>query len=584
MKKQYVKMKDIIKVCVAVFVCLILNNNISAKSLAFLDLSGGYEHTAVVKYDGTVWTWGTNNNGEIGDGTTEERHIPIMVEGIKNVKNIETGWSCTVALKNDGTVWAWGKNSEGQLGDGTNIDRLEPVRVKELTDIKDIGGKGNTFLAVKNDGTVWTWGANAYGQALNGNTESVFKPIQITSITDVKQVVAGYGYNMALKNDGTVWAWGNNSYGQLGIDGLDIVLTPTKIEGLESIVEITAREYFSMALKDDGTVWSWGKNQNGQLGDGTLIQRKVPKKIDGLSNIVHIDEGQQNGLALKEDGTVWTWGNNIHGLLGNGEVEENYLVPRIVSGLKDVKMISAAQAHHIVLKDDMTLWAWGWNGSGCVGDNTIENKNVPVQVLFEDLNPTVDIESVDKAKIGDEIIANVVIHNVNNIFAEDIKLSIDTEIFEYISAESPEGIKIVYEGDLDGGVKRFITASLGEHNGANGDKILINLRLKAKKEGEGKIDVLKTRIADNSILEEDIDEENCLEKTIVIEGYKDVNRTGEFTLLDLGIDAWYYGKTEENTDLSKYDADTVDNGKIDEEDLKAIVTEIIVNKNYKFNN
>jgi hypothetical protein len=204
------------------------------------------------------------------------------------------------------------------------------------------------------------------------------------------------------------------------------------------------------------------------------------------------------------------------------------------------------------------------------------------EVSAKPFNPAVSLEvtSVDKAKLRDTITANVVIHNAVNICAEDIKLSYDTSKLEFVSAEGADGIKVYKEADISAGIKRYITASLGKANAANGDKILLKLTFKAKATGEAKIDVTNGRIADNSTLEMDVEDANCGEKTILIEGVKDVNRSGEFTLLDLGIDAWYYGDAAADTDTSKYDTDVVENGTIDDADLSRIVEEMLSNPNY----
>ncbi|QNU67680.1 hypothetical protein EHE19_004195 [Ruminiclostridium herbifermentans] len=217
-----------------------------------------------------------------------------------------------------------------------------------------------------------------------------------------------------------------------------------------------------------------------------------------------------------------------------------------------------------------------------VSYSNVESANSnEVSVTLPNIEETLEVVSVDKAKVGDEITADIVIHNSTNICAEDIKIAFDTSKLEFISAEGADGIKIYKEDNLTGGIRRYITASLGKANAANGDKILLKLTFKAKASGEAKIDIINGRIANNANLEKDIEEENCGEKTILIErNAYDVNRSGEFTLLDLGIAAWYFGDAAEDTDTSKYDADIVENGSIDDDDLTEIVRQILNNSNY----
>ena len=202
---------------------------------------------------------------------------------------------------------------------------------------------------------------------------------------------------------------------------------------------------------------------------------------------------------------------------------------------------------------------------------------------FKELPPMLEVASIDKAKTGDEITADIIIHNATNICAEDLKIAYDTSKLQFISAENADGMKIYKEDDIAAGIKRYITACLGKANAANGDKILMKLKFKAIDVGEAKIDITNGRIADNSTLEVDVAQECCGDKIILIEGVKDVNRTGEYTLLDLGIDAWYYGVAVADTDTTKYSADQVVNGTIDDEDLYEIVAQILNNSNYPAN-
>lgn len=203
--------------------------------------------------------------------------------------------------------------------------------------------------------------------------------------------------------------------------------------------------------------------------------------------------------------------------------------------------------------------------------------------IIEELPPMLEVSSVDKAKTGDEITANIVIHNTTNICAEDLKIAYDTSKLEFICAENADGMKIYKEDDIGAGIKRYIMACLGKGNAANGDKILMKLKFKAIDAGEAKIDITNGRIADNATLEMDVEQEYCGEKIILIEGVKDVNRTGEYTLLDLGIDAWYYGVAVADTDTTKYNADQIINGTIDDEDLSEIVAQMLNNSNYPAN-
>lgn len=199
-------------------------------------------------------------------------------------------------------------------------------------------------------------------------------------------------------------------------------------------------------------------------------------------------------------------------------------------------------------------------------------------------NPTLTVESSpNKVKVGNRFTTTVAIHNVSNIYAEDIKIDYDAERFEYLGASAKDGLKIYKEDTSTPGSVRFIVAHLGKDSGATGDKDLIELTFKAKSVGIGKVDITKGRIADNDVLEMDVAEENCGEDTIEVEANKDVNRTGEYTLLDLGIDAYYYGMQADQTDTTRFDTDVIPDGVIDDKDLTAITQSILDNSNYPFN-
>lgn len=217
------------------------------------------------------------------------------------------------------------------------------------------------------------------------------------------------------------------------------------------------------------------------------------------------------------------------------------------------------------------------------GTNLTATCNVTVNPISKD--ETITVESLQsKLRVGQEFTTDIVLHNGINICAEDIKIDYNKDLFEYVGYDVINGLRVVKElKDSNTGALRFIIASLGKDNAINGDKTILKLKFKAKAVGTGKVDVIKARIADNGTIEKDILTENCGEKEFTVTT-SDVNRNGEFTLLDLGIDAWYYGANAEDTDTSKYDTDVVINGKIDDGDLLEIVEQMLKNPNYQPNN
>ena len=343
----------------------------------FIKIAAGYSHSLALKDDGTVWAWGYNGYGQLGDGTTTEKRTPVQVNGLSGVTAIAAGSAHSLALKNDGTVWAWGSNDYGQLGDGTTTTKITPVQVSGVSGIIAVACGESHSLAVKNDGTVWAWGYNYYGQLGDGTSAGKRSAVQVNGLSGITAIACGYSHSLALRNDGTVWAWGYNYYGQLGDGTTTKKTTAVQVGGLSEVIAIKSGNYHSLALKSDGTVWAWGDNYYGQLGDGTVINKTTAVQVGGVSEVIAIESGNYHSLALKNDGTVWAWGYNCYGQLGDGTITDRITAVQI-SGLSEVTAIAGGASHSLVLKNG-TVWAWGYNYYGQLGDGTIPTKTTAVQ-------------------------------------------------------------------------------------------------------------------------------------------------------------------------------------------------------------
>ncbi len=322
----------------------------------------------------------------------------MRVSGLTGVTAISAGWRHTVALASDGTVWAWGDNTAGDLGDGTTTERLTPVQVSGLTGITAISAGFWHTVALKSDGTVWAWGYNYYGQLGDGTTTERLTPVQVSGLMGVTAISAGNWHTVAIKSDSTVCAWGYNASGELGDGGGESYSAiPVQVLGLTAVTAIAGGGLRTMALTSDSTVWAWGDNDYGQLGDGdsTGMAQYSPVQVSGLSGITAISAGWYHTVALASDGTVRAWGYNKYGQLGNGDsTGVAQYGPVQVSGLSGVKAIAAGGRHSVALKNDSTVWACGYNHYGEIGDGTTTNRLTPVQVVF-DLTPPVGTVSIN---------------------------------------------------------------------------------------------------------------------------------------------------------------------------------------------
>jgi len=333
-------------------------------------ISTGHRHTAALEPDGTVWAWGSNASGQLGDGTRTNRHAPIWVNGLNGVAAVVTGPSHTVALKSDGTVYAWGFDYG-----------VRPIRIGGLNAVTAISAGWAHYVAIRADGTAWTWGSNASGQLGDGTTTSHHIPVRVSGLTGVKAISAGRKHTIALTSDGTVWAWGSNLDGRLGDGTSTHRLAPVQVSGLTGVTAISAGAEHTVALKSDGTVWAWGSNASGQLGDGTRTARYSPVQINGLTKDANaISAGHAHTVALMADGTVSAWGGNWDGRLGDGSTTYS-LTPVQVRGLTGVTAISAGAEHTVALKSDGTVWTWGRNDVGQLGDDTSTNRHTPAKIV-----------------------------------------------------------------------------------------------------------------------------------------------------------------------------------------------------------
>ena len=368
------------------------------KNNPFISLSCGNDYAAGIKSDGTLWTWGYNTFGNLGDNTTIHRNSPVQV-GLNNIgwKVVSCGSIHAAAIANDGSLWTWGYNAyDGRLGNNTLVHKSSPVQTIA-------GGKnwsmvscgGGHTVAIKKDGSLWAWGGNVTGNLGLNDTYDRSSPVQVIgSATNWRVAEALANCTLAIKNDGTLWTWGNDTYGMLGQGYSGKMSSPVQTLALGQKWAKLGRgstafhagaiydlQYADPSELSGGSLYSWGSNASGLVGDGTGSDRSSPVQTSGGGTTWYrVASGKDFKIALKTDKTAWAWGNNSHGQLGTN-TSTNISAPSQINNnnLKEYAEISAGSRFTASIKTDGSLWCWGENKFGQLGNNTANDKSSPVQ-------------------------------------------------------------------------------------------------------------------------------------------------------------------------------------------------------------
>ncbi|MFJ9521112.1 RCC1 domain-containing protein [Kitasatospora sp. NPDC101801] len=311
-------------------------------------------HGLALLTDRTVQAWGTNTNGQLGDGTVFGHNAPGQVVNLSNATDIAAGGAHSLALLDDQTVVSWGKNNYGQLGNGTNTDSSVPVRVEGLNKVIAIAGGLNHSIALREDGTVWAWGYNINGQLGDGTSASRNVPSPVANLTGVTRIAAGCNHNLALvgppsggtkpTSGNSLKAWGYNATGQLGDNSTINRYAPVDTQGiwLAGVSQIAAGCNHSLAVTDsDNKLKSWGQNTSGQIGDGTTNYRITPVTVPGIKGVQLVAGGREHSVALLGDNTVRSWGANGSGQLANGTTTDSSTPVISLTALTGVDKIAA---------------------------------------------------------------------------------------------------------------------------------------------------------------------------------------------------------------------------------------------------
>jgi alpha-tubulin suppressor-like RCC1 family protein len=354
----------------------------------------------VITENGELWVWGHFHGGDewcTWCGTDSARFHANPVKIMGDVVAVSVGEvNYTMVISTDGSLWGWGNNEWGQLGDGTTIDRDYPIRI--MDDVVAVSAGGTHTMAIRTDGSLWGWGIDRYMESIDGITIDWHYPIKI--MDDVIAVSAGRDFTLAIKTDGSLWSWGVNHLGQLGDGSVEARMHPARI--MDDVVAICAFGDFARAIRADGSIWTWGDNFFNQLGDGTRVKFS-PYPVEIMDDVVAVSTGNSHTLAIRADGSLWGWGDNTWGQIGDGcrfsflEMADNILQlpdgynedvlrrPTPVKIMDDVYSVSAGVYHSLAITTDGALLAWGGNHAGQLGDGATINSSTHRLITVLDL-------------------------------------------------------------------------------------------------------------------------------------------------------------------------------------------------------
>jgi alpha-tubulin suppressor-like RCC1 family protein len=348
--------------------------------------AGGY-HSLGLRTNGTLWAWGCNYHGRLGDCTLIDRSSPVsVVGGFTDWCQVSAGHKHSLGLRTNGTLWAWGYELFGGLGQACSILPVETSPVSVIGGYNDwccIVAGSISHLAIRSNGTLWAWGAGRNRNLGMGNVCDITSPVSVLGgFTDWCQVVGGY-HTLGLRSNGTLWAWGLNCDGQLGTNNDLYPLSPVSVVGgFTDWCSAAVTNKSSVAVRTNGTLWAWGSNSSGRLGDGTTTSRSSPVSVvGGFTDWCQVVAGYAHTIGVRCNGTLWTWGANNYGQLGDNTTISRSSPVSVIYGFGDWTHLAAGYSSTFVIKSDGTMWGWGYNYKGQLGDGTTTSRSSPVSVV-----------------------------------------------------------------------------------------------------------------------------------------------------------------------------------------------------------
>jgi alpha-tubulin suppressor-like RCC1 family protein len=338
-----------------------------------------------------LWLWGCGANGILGNNSIASQSSPVQTtSGGTSWRSASAGRAHTAAIKTDGSLWTWGDGFSGKLGNNATTNQSSPVQtISGGTNWKSVSVGGYHSAAIKTDGTLWLWGVGGSGILGNNDTDGQSSPIQtISGGTNWRSVSSGRVHTAAIKTDGSLWTWGGGIFSQLGDSSTVSRSSPVQtISGGTNWRMVSAGGDLTAAIKTDGTLWLWGYGVSGQLGNNATTNQSSPvQTISGGTNWKSVSVGGYHSAAIKTDGTLWLWGFGNSGPLGTNATTNQSSPVQTISGGTNWRSVSLGSFHSAAIKTDGSLWLWGNGAVGRLGNNSTNSQSSPVQTISSGTN------------------------------------------------------------------------------------------------------------------------------------------------------------------------------------------------------
>tara|TARA_R110000737_G_scaffold348165_1_gene381380 strand:- start:108 stop:1247 length:1140 start_codon:yes stop_codon:yes gene_type:complete len=331
-----------------------------------------------------LWSWGGQmyNVGPLGLSNFTSYSSPKQVGALTDWAKLSCNETSTLTIKDDYTLWGFGTNAWGILGTSSTAQKSSPTQIGALTDWASVAVGSSHSAAVKTDGTLWTWGTGSSGQQGTGTyTSYKMSPVQVGALTNWGSIESGFKTSFSVKTDGTLWAWGLNTIGQLGLGDLTNRSSPVQIGALTTWASVSSTKDHVLAIKTDGTMWSWGEGQEGRTGHGNGTDLSSPVQVGVATDWAQCSAGGYHSAAVTTGGKLFTFGRGTYGATGLGITTPMYS-PAQVGALTN--WASASLSSNILFgaatKTDGTLWTWGANTYGQLGQSDTTARSSPIQV------------------------------------------------------------------------------------------------------------------------------------------------------------------------------------------------------------